>query len=432
MRIALIGYGIEGRSAYSWFKRHYTDAQFIIYDKATTAAPDVPSDVKYVGGSTDIYNIDADLVIRTPSIAPNRIKTNGKVSSVTQEFFERCPVPIIAVTGTKGKGTTASLIAAMLEEAGKNVYLLGNIGLSALDKLDAVTQSVTNYGPESTVVVYELSSYQAWNLTKSPHVAVVLGIESEHLDVHADLDDYINAKANITKHQHSDDTVIYYQPNILSQRVATFSPGRVVAYRVPENEAFVIDGTLIAKRSDSPLLGAHNTGNIMAACLAAWQFTHDTAALSRAIMRFTGLEHRLEIVRELHDVVYVNDSFSTAPTATIAALASFDRPIILILGGHDKGANQDEAIRMIIHQRNVKYYFLIGETASKLASLCQHEQIKNYKIGGNDFTQIIKNVQQKTKPGDAVLFSPGAASFGMFTNYSQRGSEFKRIVAELV
>lgn len=195
MKIALLGYGLEAQSAYNYYANLHPDAEFVIYDNAASPKMELPKGSTFHGGMTDFHDIDADIVVRTPAISPDKVSTRGVVTSVTKEFFDVCQRPIIGVTGTKGKGTTCSLIAAILKEAGIKTWLVGNIGLPSLDMIKEINEA------KEGVVIYELSSFQLWDMTKSPQVAVLLMIEPEHLDVHKDFAEYVNAKSNLVRHQ---------------------------------------------------------------------------------------------------------------------------------------------------------------------------------------------------------------------------------------
>ena len=220
MKIAIAGYGLEGESNYRYFSADPSNDITIIDERQPIAVPD---GAKTIIGEDAFKNLKGfDLVVRTAGLAPRKIKTDGKVWSATNEFFQKCPASIIGVTGSKGKGTTASLIASILEAAGRKVWLVGNIGLPSLDILSQVSSD--------DLVVYELSSFQLWDLKRSPHTAVVLFIEQEHLDVHFDMQDYVNAKSNIARHQTNQDYLVYNGANQYSASIADTSEATKAAY----------------------------------------------------------------------------------------------------------------------------------------------------------------------------------------------------------
>lgn len=429
MKIALLGYGVEGASAYRYFTRLYPEAEFEIYDNADSSKYDVPAGIGLKSGVKDFYDIDADLVIKTPAIAPSKVTTRGTVSSVTRTFFDVCPVPIIGVTGTKGKGTTATLTANILKKAGISVWLVGNIGTAALDVIEEIEQAHAN--GEQCVVVYELSSFQLWDMTKSPQVAVVLMVEPEHLNVHASFEEYIEAKANIVAHQHASDTTIYYENNDISCQIGESSKAHKIPYSVETGDVLTIDGREIVRKDDIKLYGEHNVGNVKAAMLAAWQFTQDVDAIKRAVAEFTGLPHRLESLSVKHGVLFINDSFSSAPPATVAAVRAFSQPKVIIMGGFDRGLDFTETARDIIAESDIKKILLIGQTRTSIAKAFESLDWHNYDIIDGSLKQAVARAAEIAVPGDVVLFSPGSASFDMFRDFTERGNAFKELVEKL-
>jgi len=287
MKIIIAGYGLEGISSLRYFQQAFPDAEFVIADqKAVENAPDGVA--VRTGESVFAEQLqDADMVVRAPGVPPRLLKTSGKIWSATNEFFDKCPAPIIGVTGTKGKGTTCSLIAAILRAAGQTVYLVGNIGVPALDALPNITKD--------DFVVYELSSFQLWDLEKSPTIAVVLMIEPDHLEVHTDFAEYLDAKKNIRRHQGIIDTCLYHPTNKYSEEVAATpfnglldEQGHATCeycgddaldfahrYAVPdEDQVYVRDGYFcvqdrrICRTDHLRLPGAHNLENACAAMSA--------------------------------------------------------------------------------------------------------------------------------------------------------------------
>jgi UDP-N-acetylmuramoylalanine--D-glutamate ligase len=392
---------------------------------------DLPQGVRHVVGVRAFEALDTyDMVVRTPSMQPDRLCDAKKVWSVANEFLEKCPAQIVGVTGTKGKGTTSSLIAAILREAGKSVHLLGNIGVPALDVLPKVV--------ETDIVVYEMSSFQLWDLERSPHVAVVLMVEPDHLNVHADFNDYVAAKANIARHQHADDILVYHPSNSYSAKIAQLSVATTKMRYLSEETAHIVNGVItidgkeICAVDEVGLKGEYNLQNICAAIAACWSFTQDVAAIKRAVTQFRGLQHRLEFVAAKGGVDYYNDSYSSTPTAAIAALTAFDTPLVLIVGGYDKQIDLSPLATAIIASKNIKKVIVMGQVNEKLAALFEAEHFDNYiNLGITDFRNVVNAAVENAVAGDTILLSPGCASFDMFKNMSDRGEQFKQLVGEM-
>lgn len=426
MKIAIAGYGLEGESNYRYWVADSANNITIVDQRQPER--NIPTGVNTIIGQDAFEKLaDFDLVVRTAGLAPRKIKTNGRIWSATNEFFAKCPAPIIGVTGSKGKGTTASLISSILDEAGKKSWLLGNIGKPALDVLEQIKST--------DIVVYELSSFQLWDLEKSPHVAVVLFIEQEHLDVHADMDEYINAKANITKHQTANDTLIYNQQNQYASGIAGGSKAKLIGYTDTKtahvSEGFFYYGEQkICSVNTLRIIGKHNYDNSCAAIDAIWPYTTDTEAIELGLHAFKGLPHRLQFVREVGDVKYYDDSIATTPSSAIAALRAFDAHKVIILGGSSKGSDFTELVEELNHH-NVKA-ILIGDEANKIAAACQNAGFVDFEIMNKPtMTDLVYRTQSLAKPGSVVLLSPASASFDMFKNYTDRGEQFQAAVEML-
>lgn len=424
MKIVFAGYGIEAESAYRFYKQEYPDAQFAVYESREAPKNPLPEGVEFKGGVADFKDIEADLVVRTPSISPDYISTTGRVTSVTREFLARSQRPVIGVTGTKGKGTTASLIALMLRKAGIKTWLVGNIGVGALDVLHEVNSS------DKGVVIYEMSSFQLWDLQQSPHVAVVLTIEPEHLDVHGSFENYLDAKANIARYQHVEDTVVYFGDNDFSSHIASLSAGKKQPYTGSEAEYVIYDGEPLVAISELGLRGAHNLQNINAALAAASEFTQDRSALAAALREFKGLPHRIEEVGMRDGVLYVNDSFSSAPPATLAAVRAYSQPIALIMGGYDRGIDLEPLVEQLVAERQVVRVVLIGQTAPKLQSLFDAKDFRKVTIA-DTLEGAFDDARSAVIQGGVVLMSPGCASFDMFKDFTDRGEQFRALVRTL-
>ncbi len=409
MRIAIAGFGIEGRVNYDYW--NVAGNEVTIVDERP-ALDELPAGAMTLLGEGVFSRLDDfDMVIRTASLNPRKITTQGRIWSGTNEFFARCPAPIIGVTGTKGKGTTSSLITSILREAGKTVHLVGNIGTPALEVLSGIQAD--------DIVVYELSSFQLWDIERSPHIAVVLGVEPDHLDVHEGMDDYIGAKANIVRHQLAGDITIFNQANVIACDIADQSVAQKIPYPFALSELL---------SSSVKLPGAHNLENASAAVAAVGSYVADEAVIARGLAAFSGLPHRLKFVRTVGDVSYYDDSIATTPGSAIAAIRSFSQPKVLILGGSDKGAQYDEIITLC-GEESVKV-IAIGQTGERIAELCEHSGVTVNRVAG-DMTAIVEAARQAAQPGGVVILSPASASFDMFTSYTDRGDQYVAAVSLL-
>jgi UDP-N-acetylmuramoylalanine--D-glutamate ligase len=439
MKIAIAGYGVEGESNYRYWNT--PDNQVVIIDEKQPSHP-VPVDASLIVGEDAFAKLEGyDLVIRTAGLAPRKIKTDGKIWSATNEFFAKCPASIIGVTGTKGKGTTCSLIASILRAAGRTVHLVGNIGVPALDILEDIQ--------EDDIVVYELSSFQLWDIEKSPQTAVILPIEPDHLDVHADFEDYVAAKANITKFQKTPDVVIWNANDELTSKIAENSTAIYTPY-LSEFGAYIKDGWFWFRRekvcavTEMRIPGLHNAENACAAITAAWYHVpgkfderNVTEEFSSAVVSglnsFTGLPHRLKLVRTINDVTYFDDSISTTPGSAIAAIHAFDAPKVLILGGSEKGADYTELVDVIIASSSIRAVIAVGKTGGRIAELLagKNAPVPVTRLEEATMTDFVEAATEAAQPGDVVVLSPASASFDMFKNYSDRGDQFIACVEKL-
>ena len=431
MKIAIIGYGLQGVSSYNYWR---DGNEITICDQNNIE--NAPEDANLQIGENYLKNLDQfDLIVRSPSVHPRDIiDANGpditrKVTTNTNEFFKVCPTKnIIGVTGTKGKGTTSTLITRILEADGKIVHLGGNIGTPPLEMLDAGIEA-------DDWVVLELANFQLIDLEYSPHIAVCLMVVPEHLDWHESMDEYTDAKQQLFNHQTEEDIAIYYSENEISKKVASSSKGTKIAYfKAPgahiEKDTIAIDENILCNINEVKLLGKHNLQNICAAVTAVWPITKNVNAISSSLSKFTGLEHRIELVREFNGVKYYDDSFATTPEAAIVALQAFKEPKILILGGSDKGAEFDNLAKEV-SENNVKHVVLIGYTAEKIRKSLDKIGYSDYSDGGDSIEEIVDEATKYASPGDVVLLSTGCASFGLFKDYKNRGDKFKQAVLEL-
>lgn len=432
MKIAIIGYGIEGQSCHKYFSSR--GESVTICDKSTEI--DIPVGTDSQLGNNYLSNLDRfDLIIRSAGINRSIIlgqnpNIGAKISTVINQFMQHAPTRnIIGVTGTKGKGTTSTLISRIIKASGKNVWLGGNIGNSPLDFIDEVKKD--------DWVVLELSSFQLSDIQYSPHIAVCLMVVPEHLDWHEDLGDYTHSKSNLFKYQEEDDVAIYYVDNATSSQIAHSSRGRLIPYMaspgaiVKENGDIEIDSQFICNVSDLKLLGKHNWQNVCAAITAVWQAgIHDANTINSVVTSFSGLPHRLEFIRELDGVKYYNDSFGTTPETAIVAIKSFKQPKILILGGSSKGSDYSKLVETVITS-NVRSVVTIGETGHLIQRLLGLKSYTKVVSDVKNMEEIVNAAKAHSKSGDIVLLSPASASFGLFKDYKDRGDQFNEAVQSL-
>jgi len=430
MRVAIVGYGVEGKSAAKYWRARGAD--ITICDQNATLETD-----GFRAQLGDGYLQDLDrfnLIVRTAGMNPEIILRSNpnvgpKMTTLMNEFLRVCPTKnVIGITGTKGKGTTTTLVTRMLKAAGKEVFWGGNIGVPPFDFLRDLT-------PESWVIL-ELSSFQLYDVRHSPHIGVCLMVVPEHLNWHRDMGDYLQAKAQLFKHQTRRDIAIYFADNELSHQIASQSPGKKIPYFASPG-AYVQDGFItiddqqICHVDEVKLLGEFNWQNACAAVTAVWQVIKDTNAIKAVLTTFSGLPHRLELIREVGGVGYYDDSFGTTPETAIAAIEAFKRPKVLILGGSDKGVSFKGLAHAIASDETVRHVVLIGETASAIEEALRAEGFENFSLGGAAMRVIVKAAQAQASKGDVVLLSPGCASFGLFKNYKDRGEQFKLAVGAL-
>ncbi len=386
-------------------------------------------------GEDYLAGVEADVVFRTPGLHPDKLAAlRGENTVFTSEmgvFFAVCPCKIIAVTGSDGKTTTTTLIAEMLKAGGKTVWLGGNIGTPLLP-LCSQMQS-TDYA------VVELSSFQLMDMHRSAHRAVVTNLAPNHLDVHRDMQEYVDAKKNIFAYQSENDLLILNADNAITAGFAGNGTTRYFARTGKTENGICLqgdricrDGVPVLDKKDILLPGEHNVENYMAAILAVEGLVSDDV-IRHVAKTFGGVEHRIELVRIKDGVRFYNDSIASSPSRTIAGLMSFPDKVLLIAGGYDKQIPFD-VMGPVVCDR-VKTVFLNGATAQKIRAAI--ENASNYRPGSPalvdcaDFADAVKQAAKAAKDGDVVLMSPACAAFDQFKNFAQRGKFFKELVMEL-
>ena len=395
-------------------------------------------------GDNYLKNLEVDVIFRTPGMnfnLPELEEARHKGIAVTSEmevFFDLCPATILAVTGSDGKTTTTTLIAKMLEAAGKKVHIGGNIGRPLLPELD-------NISPEDFVVV-ELSSFQLISMRKSPDVAVITNVAPNHLDVHKDMDEYIGAKKNIMLHQNAFSRTVLNLDDKITSGFAKDVRGQLLYSSMEKkikNGAWIDeDGNIfmsyrginapIMNKKDIALMGEHNVANYLSAISAVWGYV-GAEEIRTVAKEFTGVEHRIEFVRELDGVKYYNDSIASSPTRTIAGLKSFDGNVILLAGGYDKHIPFEPMVPYIIQK--VKLLILTGPTADKIEKAVKdNPKYMGYNpdiVRAKDLTEAVAIAHKNAVKGDIVTLSPACASFDAFPNFAVRGDKYKELVNSL-
>ena len=383
-------------------------------------------------GDTYLDNVEADILFRTPGMHPahpaiEALRSRGAmVTSEMEVFFEVCPCPILAVTGSDGKTTTTTLIAEMLKAEGKKVWLGGNIGTPLLPLVREMT--------ETDVAVVELSSFQLMDMTRSPVRALVTNLAPNHLDVHKDMEEYVDAKKNIFRFQDETGLLVLNADNAITSGFAgngktVFFSRHGKAHVCIENGIICRGGEAVLNTADILIPGVHNIENYMAAIAMVEGLVCDDT-VRHVAATFGGVEHRIELVRIKDGVRFYNDSIASSPSRTIAGLRSFDQKVILIAGGYDKHIPYDVLGPEIC--AHVKKLFLGGATGPQIRAAvekCEGEKPEIVDCG--NFEAAVRAAAAAATAGDVVLMSPASAAFDQFKNFMVRGEFYKKIIREL-
>ena len=445
-KVAVIGLGVSNLPLLDYL--YEKKAQVTVFDDRVI--DDIPQNVMnkittYGFGFSFGKNcleklIGFNIIFRSPSCLPTRPELQKEairgaiVTTEVEMLMEMCPCKIIGVTGSDGKTTTTSMINAILQKAGYNTFLGGNIGTPLFTKLPEIK-------PDD-IVVLELSSFQLMNMQVSPNISVITNITPNHLNIHKDYEEYIEAKKRIFKNQDEKGILILNYDNDITRECRKEANGKVVFFssKTKLDDGFIVDEHVIKECEDKVrrhildtdeviLRGNHNFQNI-ATALAATKTLVDIDVAIQAIKEFKPVEHRIEFIREIDGVKWYNDSASSSPTRTISGINAFKENIILIAGGYDKNLDYKPIAKPILEK--VSTLILIGQTAEKIFDVVKEEEEKqNKKINihmCDNIEQTIELAKQSSKKGDVVLFSPASASFDMFKNFADRGEKFKKLV----
>lgn len=447
-KVAVIGLGVSNKPLIEYLFN--IGAKITVFDNRNQEKIDediwnkvIELDLKYSIGDEYLKALQGfDYIFRSPSCRPDlpeivaEVERGAILTSEIEQVLKLTPCKTIGITGSDGKTTTTSLVYEILKRK-YNCFLGGNIGTPLFTKISEMK-------PED-IVVLELSSFQLMNMEISTDIAVVTNITPNHLNVHKDYQEYIDSKANIFTHQNEDGLLVINYDNDITKNFAKLTNGRVKFFsrkeKLPNGVIFdegivkSCDNDLrrhVISQKDVKIRGLHNIENICAA-VAATENLVDAETQKEAISKFTGVEHRLEFVREIDGVKWYNDSVSSSPVRTIAGLNSYDEKIVLIAGGRDKNLDYSIIGKPIVD--NVSKLILMGETADKIKNAVQIELEKQSKtmiiIKVTNLKDAVDNAKKLAKPGEIVLFSPASTSFDMFKNFADRGIKFKEEVMKL-
>lgn len=445
-KVAIIGLGVSNIPLIDYLYEKKAVVTIFEENDIDKISPEIIKKIELYGfsfyfGKTCLENLKGfDLIFRSPSCLPTKLELQEEenrgaiVTTEIEMLMKIAPSKIIGVTGSDGKTTTTSLINVILQEAGYTTHLGGNIGIPLFDKLEKIK-------PED-IIVLELSSFQLMGIEVSPNIAVITNITPNHLNIHKDYEEYIDAKKNIIKYQNEDGIAVLNYDNEIVRGFKSSVEGKAVFFSSKEKleNGFILDNKVIKECDDKirkhlvdvkdiGLRGKHNYENILAA-LAATKDLVDMEKSIETIKTFKAVEHRLEFVREIDGVKWYNDSVSSSPTRTIAGLNAFEEEIILIAGGYDKNLDYVPLAKPIVD--NVKKLILLGQTSEKIFDAVKEQlDIENKDLDifmCDSLEQTIQLAKRLSKKEQIVLFSPASASFDMFKNAVERGKKFKEIV----
>ena len=413
MKIAILGYGVEGKSA-----------EKFLYKQLGNRVSKLEIRDQKIQGKDYLKDLDDfDMVVRSPGIPyllpeiQKAKKAGVETTSATKLFFQNAKGIFVGITGTKGKGTTATLLYKILkashlgsrDPSKRNIHLIGNMGIPMLDELPKLK---TN-----SISILELSSFQLQDLEVSPHIAVVLDISPDHMNYHRSLKEYLEAKFSIFNFQFPQDKVFYFPDNKYSKQIVQKGLGKKIAVSA--------DRSLTLK-----IPGAHNLKNASMAKAIGGALGAKENLIKRVIANFKGLPHRLEFVREVRGVRFYNDSASTNPAATVAALKAFKEPKILIAGGAGKNLDYSP-IGKALKNSNTKLVILFGQNKKGIGKAISSAEDNIPKIYTHNLKTAVKLAGKKARRGDVILLSPASASFDQFSGYDERGNLFKACARNL-
>ncbi len=409
-RILIAGFGREGKSTLRFLQQYMPEAIVGIADKNETAFQDIDKERYnlYLGDEYLKASSDYDVVIKTPGISVKDIDIDfSKITSQTDLFLEAFHNQVIGITGTKGKSTTSTLIYHLIKESGNDAILAGNIGIPILDCVNGIN--------ERTIIVYELSAHQLQFINRSPHVGILLNVFEEHLDHFGTFEKYKDAKVNVLRYMSDDDVAVVNQSTVNSQQSTV---AHCIDFDNADFEGYNINW------EDIPLLGEHNKMNIKAALCACKSYGLSVEDLIPHLYTFKSLEHRQEYVGVFKGVKFYNDSISTIPQATIAALKTIKNVNFLLLGGFDRGIDYEPLVTYL-KENPLPYILITGQAGQTIKDKLQTAEYKGNILEYTDMESAFVMMEKYAKSGDVCLLSPAAASYDRYKNFEERGRIFK-------
>lgn len=437
-KVAILGFGIEGKSTYNFIRR-YTDMDLTIIDKNEIFEKNknlLANDkkVNFIYGDDYLSHLDGfDLVIKSPGVITKDIDTsNIAFTSQLELLLMVNREHVIGVTATKGKSTTVSLIYEILKFNGYDAKLVGNIGNPILDEIENMN--------DDTYMVVEMAALQLEFVTYSPHIAAILNLYEDHLDHSGTIEHYHENKLQIFKHQTSDDYAIYCS-DIEPLNSYIDKHYKAHKYRVqltPDNASdttyledgkVYLNGKMLFNTDEKIyLLGEHNLRNIMVALTVVEILHLDLAKSIMAIKNFKPLEHRIELVGTYHDVTYYNDAIATIPNATISAIKALKIVDTLIFGGLDRGIDYEPFIQFL-NSGIIRNLICMPTTGHKIGSKITNSSINVYKV--DTLEEAVLKASKVTMKDRICLLSPAAASYEYFKNFEEKGQAYKKLVKSL-
>lgn len=433
--ILIMGFGVTGKSSLKFLREF--PVKIYIYDKKIDLQSLKVDEDFIIFKDEDLDKID--LIVKSPGIYPfddllvkAREKNIEIISDIELSYRYLKTDNVVAVTGTNGKTTTTTIVGDILKRKAKT-FVVGNIGRGILE--------ITKEAKKDDFVVIEASSFQLEDTIKfKPYIALLTYVTSDHLDWHKTTENYVKAKLKIFANQDENDfAILNYEDRNLAKKYNIKAQKYYFSMeKISEKGSYFEDGKIfyndgknteeILEVKDLKIPGVHNIKNVMAAIIIAKLFGIDSNTIKRSISSFTGVEHRIEFVRELHGVKYYNDSKGTNPDSTEVAIAAMDGDVILIAGGYDKNSNFDNLIEK--SKDKLKTVILLGQTADKISNSCKKSKVEFYIV--KDLNKAVELAKKLSLKGEDVLLSPACASWDMYSNYEARGRHFKDLVRELV